>query len=103
MILRSWSARLERQNVAHYLEHLDHSVKPVLAALPGFLSVAVLERSLDRGRPAVSEVVVQTRWDSLEAVRGFAGDDIEHAVVDAAAAPLFIDYDRRVLHYHIIG
>jgi heme-degrading monooxygenase HmoA len=103
MIVRSWSARLDARNVARYLEHLDHSVKPALAALPGFLGAAVLERRLDGSSQAVSEVVVQTRWQSLDAIRAFAGDDISAAVVEPAAAALFSDYDRRVLHYQVIG
>jgi heme-degrading monooxygenase HmoA len=103
VILRSWSAHLDPKNVAHYLEHLDHALKPALGALPGFQGIVVLERSVDDAGPAISEVVVQTRWDSLEAVRAFAGDDVGHAVVEPAAAALFVDYDRRVTHYEIVG
>ena len=101
MIVRSWSARLAPAKLTDYLAHLDRSVKPALAALPGFLGATVLERRLDGG--SSSEVVVQTRWDSLDSVRAFAGDDIGSAVVEPAAAALFTDYDRRVLHYEVIG
>lgn len=103
MIVRSWSARLVSENVTRYLEHLDHSVKPTLAALPGFVGVMVLERRIDQGTSPVSEVLVQTRWESLDAVRAFAGSDLSGAVVEPAAAALFTDYDRRVLHYEVIG
>ena len=47
-------------------------------------------------------MVVQTFWRSLDDIRGFAGDDLEQAVVsDEAAALLLLDYDRRVRHYDI--
>jgi heme-degrading monooxygenase HmoA len=102
MIVRTWSARLRAANIARYLEHLNRSVKPALAALPGFLGTTVLERRLD-GDGDRREVVVQTRWESFDAIRAFAGDDISAAVVEPAAAALFDDYDRRVLHYEVIG
>jgi heme-degrading monooxygenase HmoA len=103
MIVRSWSARLASQNVSRYLAHLDRSVKPGLATLSGFIGLTVLERIVEEGASPASEVVVQTRWESLDAVRAFAGDDISAAVVEPGAAALFRDYDRRVLHYKVIG
>jgi heme-degrading monooxygenase HmoA len=102
MIVRSWSARLDAANLPAYLGHLDRSVKPALAALPGFFGATILERRIDGGGSS-SEVVVQTRWESLDAIRAFAGEDIGSAVVEPAAAALFTDYDRRVLHYEVIG
>lgn len=101
MIVRSWSARIDGSKVSQYLTHLDHSVKPALAALSGFLGTTVLERRL--GNSTLREVVVQTRWESLDAIHAFAGDDISVAVVEPAAAALFADYDRHVLHYDVIG
>jgi heme-degrading monooxygenase HmoA len=103
MIVRSWSARLDSSNIARYLEHLERSVKPALGSLPGFIDAMVLERRVEGGSANMREVVVQTRWQSLEAIHAFAGDDIARAVVEPAAAALFADYDRRVEHYEVIG
>jgi heme-degrading monooxygenase HmoA len=49
-----------------------------------------------------TEVVVVTRWESLAAIRGFAGDDIDRAVVHDEAAALFADYDRTVRHFQLV-
>jgi len=103
VIVRAWSARLESARVPAYLEHLDRSVKPALATLPGFVDAMVLERRLDGAERPMSEVMVQTRWESLRAIQAFAGDDISHAAVEPAAAALFDDYDGRVLHFQVIG
>lgn len=100
MIVRTWRARLDAARVGEYVEHLEKSVKPALTCLPGFIDVMVLERPLDG--PA-REVMVQTRWASFDAIRAFAGNDIGVAVVEPAAAALFDDYDRRVLHFEVIG
>jgi heme-degrading monooxygenase HmoA len=47
-------------------------------------------------------VVVVTFWRSAEAVRAFAGDDPEQAVVADEAAALLTDFDRRVRHYEVV-
>jgi hypothetical protein len=102
VIVRHWSARLDPRNVEQYVAHLDRSLKPALAALPGFVDVTIMARLIhDAGSP-MSEIVVQTRWRSLESIRAFAGDDISMAVVEPAAAALFADYDRGVRHYEVI-
>jgi hypothetical protein len=41
-------------------------------------------------------------WDSLEAVRSFAGDDPEAAVVPAEARRLLSDHDERAVHYEVV-
>jgi hypothetical protein len=45
---------------------------------------------------------VVTRWQSLEAIAGFAGRDPEAAVVPAEVAAMMIDYDRRATHFEVI-
>jgi heme-degrading monooxygenase HmoA len=58
---------------------------------------------LERPLPGAVEVVVITFWQSAEAVRGFAGDDPEQAVVADEAAALLTDFDRRVRHYEVLA
>ena len=48
------------------------------------------------------EFTVQTVWESLEAVRAFAGDTVDAAVVAPAAKPLFREFDSFVTHYEIV-
>ena len=47
------------------------------------------------------EIVVETTWRSLDAIRAFAGPDLESAVVAPEAAALLTNYDRRVHHSEI--
>jgi heme-degrading monooxygenase HmoA len=58
----------------------------------------LLERSTSGG----VEVVVITLWRSLDAIRGFAGADLEGAVVADEAAALLSRYDRRARHYDLV-
>jgi heme-degrading monooxygenase HmoA len=48
------------------------------------------------------EFVTIMRFDSLEAVRAFAGDDYEVAVVPPKARRLLSHFDQRSQHYEVI-
>jgi len=96
-IARRWSARTAEAQLPKYLEHFSKNVLPELRRVPGYLAANVSVRH--NGNQA--EIFVETTWRSLEAIRGFAGDDLEAAVVAPEAAVLLTDYDRRVRHYEI--
>ncbi len=98
MIARVWRgiAALERAN--DYLEHLRQSVFPELSAIAGYQGASVLRRESDAG----VEFTVQTLWDSMDAIRQFAGDQVDTAIVAPAAQPLFRSYDRTVTHYEVV-
>ena len=42
------------------------------------------------------------RWRSLNAIRAFAGTDIEKAVVEPDAVAALIEFDTTVRHYEIL-
>jgi heme-degrading monooxygenase HmoA len=98
MVERVWSARTTADGAARYAAYFGRVVLPELAAVPGYCGARLLQRDLRGG----IEVVVATRWMSLDAIRGFAGDDIERAVVHDEAAALFSDYDHTVRHFEIV-
>ena len=99
MVERVWSARAgSRALAAEYASYFDRVVKPELVAVPGYRGARLLQRDL----PGAIEIVVATQWDSLDAIRGFAGDDIDSAVVHDEAAALLSDYDRTVRHFEIV-
>ena len=99
MVERVWSARASSgAAAAAYAAYFQRVVAPELAVVPGYRGARLMRRDL----PGGTEIVVTTRWDSLDVIRGFAGDDIERAVVHAEAAALFTDYDRTVRHFEIV-
>jgi heme-degrading monooxygenase HmoA len=97
MIARVWSATTTAAQAPAYAEHLRNHVLPSLRAVDGYAGAMLLER------PAgdAVEVVVVTYWRSLDAIRGFAGADLEAAVVAGEAAALLTRFDRRVRHYEV--
>ena len=100
MVERVWLARAaNRDDAVAYVEYFRRVVLPELKAVSGYRGAKVLQRDRDGG----VEVVVVSRWESLDAIRGFAGDDIERAVVHDEAAALFTGYDRIVRHFEIVS
>ena len=96
-IVRHWSARATEAQLPKYLEHFSKNVLPELRRVDGFLGVTVSTRRAERE----AEIFVETTWRSLDAIRDFAGADVEAAVVAPEAAALLKDYDRRVRHTEI--
>jgi uncharacterized protein len=97
-IARHWSARATQAQLPKYLEHFSKNVLPELRRVPGYLGANISIRHTG----SEAEIFVETTWRSLEAVRSFAGDDLEAAVVAPEAAALLTDYDRRVRHSQIM-
>ncbi|MDQ6611573.1 MAG: hypothetical protein M3Y64_03995 [Gemmatimonadota bacterium] len=98
MIVRVWSARAIAAKLPLYLVHFHDIVLPHMRALSGFVGATVMHREIGIGE---IEIVVQTRWQSMMAVRTFAGDDADIAVVERAAVALLNDYDRTARHFDI--
>src|SRR5690348_4772342 len=95
MIARVWRAYATPANAPKYRSHLEGTVLPQLRLLPGFLGLTLLQA--ERGNEV--EMVVASRWQSLEAIRAFAGPSPEKAVVEPAAGAVLIRFDDFVTHY----
>jgi heme-degrading monooxygenase HmoA len=98
MIARLWrGAAADRRNADAYVRHLRTNVVPELAAIPGYREVRLMRRE-EGGR---TEFLVMTLWESMDAIRRFAGDDPERAVVEPEARAVLSDYDDFVRHYEV--
>ena len=98
MIARLWRGIAFSEKAKSYVEHLQRSVLPELYQIDGFRGVYVMKRDLDVG----VEFTVQTLWESMNAIRKFAGENVEAAVVALAAQPLFREYESTAIHYEIV-
>ena len=98
MIARVWRGIAAPETANDYLEHLQHTVFPKLSAMAGYQGASVLRLERENG----VEFIVQTLWVSMDAIREFAGDQVEAAVVAPAAQPLFRSYERTVTHYEVV-
>lgn len=97
MIARIWKARASAERVGEYTSYFQTTVVPELKAIHGYEGATLLHSAPAQG----VEVTVITWWTSLEAIRAFAGEAIETAVVHDSAARMLIDFDRAVTHHTV--
>ena len=98
MIIREWRGRTSRKRAEAYTEHFRHVVLPELRGIPGFVAATLSRRDTD----GKVEYLVLTRWQSLNAIRAFAGDAPDKAVIEPGAIAVLADYDDFVRHYEVI-
>ncbi|MGA8541172.1 MAG: YciI-like protein [Terriglobales bacterium] len=99
MILRMWSGRATPEKSGQYIDHATKKVLPALAAIQGHRGAYLLRRAVD----GAVEFVVLTLWDSMEAVRKFAGAKPEKAVVEPEARAVLTAFDESVTHFEVVG
>ena len=74
-------------------------VFPQLEALPGFLGASLLQRDDGRG----AEVLVMTKWASIEAVMAFAGARAREGRRRAEARAVLASFDDFVTHHEVVA
>ena len=97
MILRLWRGWTTPENAAAYERFLRGTMFPSMRRVDGFAGAELLRR--DDGDEVA--FVTITRFESLDAVRAFAGDDHELAVVEPEARSLLSRFDERSTHYEL--
>jgi heme-degrading monooxygenase HmoA len=97
MIARLWRCTATPDNTPRYIAHFQHAVLPELRQLGGFQRGYVFRRNLD---DAV-EITVMTFWVSMDAIRSFAGDNVETAVVAPEAQAILLTFDSTVTHSEV--
>jgi heme-degrading monooxygenase HmoA len=99
MIARSWRGYAALAEREVYPRHLLHTVRPKLEQLPGVRGLYLFRRN----HPQEVEFLVLTLWDSMDAVRKFAGEQPEVAVVEPEARAALVRYDALVSHYEVMA
>jgi len=100
MITRIWHGWTTIQNAGAYEGLLRTEIFTGIGtrAIPGYRGIELLRRDVADG----VEFVTIMRFDSLNAVRAFAGEDYEAAVVPPAARRLLSRFDARSAHYEVV-
>jgi antibiotic biosynthesis monooxygenase (ABM) superfamily enzyme len=95
MITRMWRGWTAIDDADAYERFLLGELFPAMRAIPGFRGADVLRR-VDGGEVAF---VTLTRFDSLEAIRAFAGEHYETPVLEPQALALLSRYEERAVHF----
>ena len=97
MIARLWHGWTTRENATGYEALLLREILPGIRRVAGYRGAYLLRRDVESG----VEFATLTLFDSLDAVRAFAGEDYEVAVVPPDARKLLSRFDGRSVHYEI--
>jgi len=98
MIARTWAGAVRAADADAYLDYLHATGLAEYQATPGNRGVLALRRITgDR-----AEFLLLTLWDSEEAIRRFAGDNIERAVFYPEDERFLVARDERVRHYEVV-
>jgi heme-degrading monooxygenase HmoA len=100
MIARIWRGWVRTEDRAAYVDYIERTGLAEYRGTPGNQGAWMLARDLDDGR---TEVVTLSFWVSREAIRGFAGDDIERAVYYPEDERYLVDREMTVTHFEVVG
>jgi heme-degrading monooxygenase HmoA len=98
VIARLWHGRVPHSKAERYRAFLRARAVPDYRAVPGNLSVQILERA----EGEVTHFVTLTTWESLATIRGFAGEDIEVAKYYPEDREFLLEFEPTVVHYEIV-
>jgi heme-degrading monooxygenase HmoA len=96
-VSRHWSGICRREKANAYIMHLQNDTFKKLETIDGFVSASILKRDVKEG----VEFLIVTEWENLEAIKKFAGENAETAVVPKVVDEMMIQYDKRVRHYDV--
>ena len=96
---RIWRGAVRRQDGDAYARYMEKTGLVEYRKTPGNLSATMLRRDLgDR-----TEFVMYSTWESMDAVKAFAGDDPERAVFYPEDDRWLIERELTVAHYEVAG
>ena len=98
MISRIWHGWTTRENANVYENLLRREVLPGIHRVRGFKGAQLLRRDANHE----VEFVTICLFDSLDAVKEFAGEDYEVAVILPEARKLLARFDARSAHYETV-
>ena len=100
MISRLWHGWTTPENAAAYEQLLRQTILPGIAArgISGYRGAHLLRRE----GPREVEFITICWFDSMQAVREFAGPDAEASVVPEAARKLLSRHDARSTHFSTV-
>jgi heme-degrading monooxygenase HmoA len=97
MIARTWRGAVRRADGDAYADYMRETGVAGYRATPGNRGVWMLRRNLGE----TTEFVMFTLWESLDAVKAFAGEDYATAVFYPEDDRFLVERDLTCTHYEV--
>jgi len=98
VIARVWHGAVAVERADAYAGYLEKTGIPDYRATPGNRGVYVLRRA----EGGVAHFVLVSLWESREAIRRFAGGDMERARYYPEDAEFLLELEPTVTHYEVL-
>jgi heme-degrading monooxygenase HmoA len=98
MIARTWTGAVLREDADAYADYIRETGFAEYGRTAGNRGAWMLRR--DKGDR--TEFITLSMWDSVEAIKAFAGEDIEAAVLYPEDERYLIDGESRVAQYDVV-
>jgi heme-degrading monooxygenase HmoA len=98
MIARIWRGATRAEDAEAYAGYMGETGGQALADTPGNRGVYMLRRMVG----ATAEFVMLSLWDSEDAIKAFAGEDISVAVFFPDDDRYLTDRELTVSHYEVV-
>jgi heme-degrading monooxygenase HmoA len=92
-----WRGATTRANAAAYARYVAETGLVGYRATPGNRGAHVLQRDVGE----LTEIVTLSFWDSLDAIKSFAGENVETAVFYARDDDYLVERDLHVTHFRM--
>ncbi len=98
MIARSWRGAVRTADAEAYAAYIDETGMRHYASTPGNRGAWMLTRELGE----LTGFVTFSLWESLEAIKAFAGEDHETAVFYPEDDRYLVERDRTCTHWEVV-
>jgi heme-degrading monooxygenase HmoA len=99
VIVRFWHGRVPTPRALPYREFLNRRAVPDYRSVPGNLSVHILERA----DGDITHFVTMSFWESFDAIKSFAGNDVNTAKYYPEDKDYLLEFEPHVVHYEVVG
>ena len=99
MIARIWRGAVAKADGDEYEQYIDDTGFSAYGKTPGNRGAWMLRR--DKGE--LTEFVTYSLWESIDAVKAFAGEDYETAVYYPEDERYLVEHDDVCRHYEVVS
>ncbi|HEY7637624.1 MAG TPA: hypothetical protein VH763_18915 [Gemmatimonadales bacterium] len=98
MIARTWHGRVPAAKADEYFDYIQRTGIADYKRTPGNRGVYVFRR-IEGGE---AHFLLTSLWDSLDAIRRFAGNDVERARYYPEDTAYLLELEPKVTHYEVL-
>lgn len=94
MITRIWHGKTKAEHADEYLQYIEETGIKDYRNIPGNIAATILRRVENK----VCHFYTVTKWDNMESIQKFAGDDYEKAKYYPDDEKYLLEFEEKVIH-----